>query len=261
MVLHSMAKCSFCTRPADSREHIFSDWMIELIPRGKSFVCNERILSRDEYIRYPKKRIRIVAKVVCSPCNNGWMSDLEGELKPILKDALFTETPRIFSTKELSTIAAFAFKTLVIANHKDLKRTPFFPSAERVSFRRNRLIPNGVQVWMATRKSIPGKYYGCWKSLSGTSNEPSRYGFSNYMCTWNFQNIVLQVLAMKWKDKRRRKTVPVLPIIQNEYWDDAAIPIWPLSGRELQWPPLAYLGEDTFISFRDRLTEYSITFT
>ncbi len=256
-----MKKCAFCLRPADSPEHVFSQWMLDLLPPNERYVCNERIVSRDEYVRYERRKIKITAKVVCTPCNNGWMSNLEGRLKPILQDAFFDELPRLFSPTDMSSIAIFAFKTLVLANHKDLKTTPFFSATERFRFRRELRIPDGVQVWMATRKIIPGKYYGFWKSLKGASDQPSRYGFSMYLCTWNFQSILLQILSMKWKDKRRRKTVPMSSLVQPEHWNDAAIQIWPLAGGNIQWPPPMYVGGDTLLAFRDRFDRCSVSFT
>jgi hypothetical protein len=255
-------KCAFCTRPADSREHIFSDWMLDMLPPGERYIFNERNVKTGEYIRYGGRKVKLTAKVVCTHCNNGWMSDMENlSAKPAMTNLLMGEYIAILDAKALTSIATFAFKTLVIANHKDLRTTPFFPSAERNRFRCDLVIPNGVQVWMATRQVIPGKYYGFWKSLKGASDQPSRYGFSNYACTWNFQNLVLQILATKWKDKRRRKTIPMGTVVQHDYWDDAAIPIWPLGGGELQWPPPACLGEEAFVPFRDRFDRCSFTFS
>jgi hypothetical protein len=256
-----MKKCAFCTRPADSREHIFSDWMLQMLPPEQRYIVNERIVTRDEYIRYQARKIQLKAKVVCTPCNNGWMSDLEGCLKPVFQNILFDDKSAvIFGPKELAIIAAYGFKTLVLANHKDLNTTPFLTRAQRFLFRRKLCIPNGVQIWMATRKVIPGKFYGFWKSINGGSNQPSRYAFSLYVCTWNFQNIVLQILSMKWKDNRRRKTVPMSSIVQPEWWNDAAIQIWPLLGGNIQWPPPAYLVDEALLHFRDRFDRCEISF-
>jgi hypothetical protein len=160
-ILRGVKKCAFCTRSADSDEHIFSTWMLKLLPPNQRYLLHERIVSQDEYIRYPKKNIKITANAVCTQCNNGWMSEeIETPLKSVLKDAFFDEIPQFFTLPELALISAFAFKTLVMANHKDLKTfTPFFPASERFRFRRERRIPDGVQVWMATRKLLPGKYH------------------------------------------------------------------------------------------------------
>jgi hypothetical protein len=254
-------KCAFCTRPADSPEHVFSDWMLALLPPKQRYICNERLVSRDKYIQYQKRKIKITAKMVCASCNNGWMSDLEGRLKPILKDALFDELPRSFDPTEIATIAAFAFKTLLLANHKDLKTTPFFSASERFRFRRDLRIPDGVQIWMATRKTVAGKYCGFWKSVQGKTEKRFRYGFANYICTWNFQNIVLQIVATKWQDKRRRNTVPPIVFPQNEYWEEASVPIWPQPPAHIGWPPECYLEDKTLLEFRDRWDTVKVQFT
>jgi hypothetical protein len=246
-------KCAFCTRPADSPEHVFSQWMLDLLPPNERYVCNERLFSRDEYIQYQRRKIKIVAKVVCTPCNNNWMSNLEGRLKPILQDVFLNELPTTFGHTDLATIAAFAFKTTVLANHKDLKSTPFFSAAERFRFRRQLRIPDGVQVWMASRReTIAGKYHGFWKSAQGKSEKYFGYGFANYICTWNFQNVVLQIVATKWQDKRRRNTVPPFAFPEDDYWKQASVLIWPLPPTAIQWPPIFYLGNSTLFKFRDR---------
>jgi hypothetical protein len=255
-----MKKCAFCTRPADSPEHVFSEWMLSLLPPNERYICNERLVSRDEYIRYPRKTIKIVAKVVCTPCNNNWMSALEGRLKPILKDAFLDETRRTFGPTQLETIAAFAFKTLVLANHKSLSAAPFFTAANRFQFRRDLRVPDGVQVWMASRKTVAGKYCGFWKSVHGKSEQRLRYGFASYICTWNFQNIVLQTMATKWQDKRRRNTEPPMAFPQNDYWKQASVPIWPLPSTAIQWPPAFYLGDGTLGKFRDRWDTIKVQF-
>jgi hypothetical protein len=253
-------KCAFCTRAADSREHIFSDWMLNMLPPNERYALTERIARSGEYVNYKGRRIKLRAKVVCTRCNNNWMSVLEEKhLKPAMEDLLFKDDPALLAPQEIVPIAAFAFKTLVIANHKDLTTTPFFSSAQHTEFRLRLRIPGGVQVWMASREMIAGKYRGFWKSSYGKLEEKSPYGFSNYVCTWGFQNIVLQILATKWINKKRRNTLPTIPFIQENYWDDASIPIWPSNGRSIQWPPPCCLGDDTIDAFRDRFDMIRVT--
>ena len=232
-----MKKCAFCRHPADSPEHIFSDWMLALLPPEQRFVCNERIVSRDEYISFPRRKLRFVAKTVCTRCYNGWMSRLESALKKVIGNVLVDwDKTAVFTPEKLQVIAAFAFKTLVIANHKNLAGRSFFTYAQRSLFRRRLVIPEGVDVWMATRHQIAGKYYGFWKSVGGQSANRKRfpYGFSMYSCTWNFQNILLQAVATKWKSYALRKIAPPLTFAQDERLNPACIHIWPFKGANLE---------------------------
>ena len=257
-----MKKCAFCTRPADSPEHIFSDWMIELLPPDQRYVCNERIVPRDEYIRYQRRKIRFVAKAVCTRCNNGWMSDLEGLLKSVIGDVLVGNwgAIKIFTPEQLKTIAAFAFKTLVLANHKDLgKKRPFFTRRQRSLFRRQLAIPAGVSVFVAAREDVAGKYYGFWKSVSGdTRNKRTSYNWMMYGCTWNFQNIVLQAVATKWKSHTLRKSRPPITFPEVDDWKPASLQIWPLDGTNLDWPPDYCLGPDSLFHYRDRFEKIGV---
>jgi hypothetical protein len=188
------------------------------------------------------------------------MSTLESHLKPILKDAFLDEAPRTFDTAQLKTIAAFAFKTLLLANHKDLSTTPFITAAERFRFRRELRIPDGVQIWMATRQAIAGKYCGFWKSAFGKSDKRNSYGFANYICTWNFQNIVLQAMATTWQDKRRRNTTPPISFPQDNHWEKASVLIWPLPPTDIQWPPTFYLADRNLAEYRDRWDQIRVQF-
>jgi hypothetical protein len=58
-----MKKCAFCTRPADSREHIFSDWMLRIVPTKERFAFNERIVQSGEYTSYKGRKVKLKAKV------------------------------------------------------------------------------------------------------------------------------------------------------------------------------------------------------
>src|ERR1700735_1749263 len=255
-----MKKCAFCTYPADSREHIFSDWMAQMLPSSERLAFNERVVKKNEYVKYQGRTIKLTAKVVCMSCNNGWMSRLENLVKTSMDGLLFDSSPTLLTPDRTLPIPQFAFKTLVLANHKDLSTTPFFPHSLRSRFRLDLSIPRGVQIWMATRQVPAGRYFGFWKSAHGKTEKQPIYSFSNYICTWNFQNLVLQVLATKWDDKRRRATIPPLSFQQDDYWGKASVLIWPPNESNIQWPPTFYLGADTIDKFRDRWDVIKIAF-
>jgi hypothetical protein len=234
--------------------------MLQMIPRKERFMFHERVTKKDEYVKYFGRKVKLKAKVVCESCNNGWMSQLESATKLAMKDLLFESTATVINSKDIVAISAFALKTLVLANHKDLTSTPFFTSAQRFRFKRELRIPDGVQIWMASRKILTGKYYGFWKSVHGKSEEKFTNSFAIYACTWNFQNVVLQILATKWQDKRRRETTPPIAFPQEDYWKEASVLIWPHDGTAIQWPPVFYLGNDTLEEFRDRWNTIKVTF-
>jgi hypothetical protein len=77
-----MKECAFCASTADmSLEHVIGDWISKCLP-------GDKILTRTDNGKvssWPASTINWTAKVVCEPCNNGWMSDLENDVaKPAL---------------------------------------------------------------------------------------------------------------------------------------------------------------------------------
>lgn len=90
------------------------------------------------------------AKVVCVPCNTGWMSDLESRhAKPAMKQMILSDNPTYLTTEQLVSIAICAFKTAVIGDHTERGKLPFFPAQARRRFANTLRIPLGFQVWVA----------------------------------------------------------------------------------------------------------------
>jgi hypothetical protein len=73
-----MRDCIFCGNRADSREHVFAEWLIERTglknyPVRSAYRREAEIKARPE----PHRLAALLVKVVCKKCNNGWMSELE----------------------------------------------------------------------------------------------------------------------------------------------------------------------------------------
>ena len=76
-----MKQCLFCGDPAGSREHIFAQWLIDRMDaRGQPFVVAHRTMEKIES-RAPHGLQAFTTRHVCRPCNNGWMSTLEGNFQ------------------------------------------------------------------------------------------------------------------------------------------------------------------------------------
>jgi hypothetical protein len=108
--------CVFCGSPKLTREHVWPDWLSRAAPAPKSHVWQirrrtrhgpEREPSEDTW-RAPAYTTRV--RAVCGPCNHGWMSQLEGEVKPLLEPMLHGQT-RILDQDRQALLATWAFKT------------------------------------------------------------------------------------------------------------------------------------------------------
>lgn len=96
-------KCLFCKEEKKlTAEHVFPDWMKEIIPKDK-YVINQITGLNKKW--WSSKPFEHTVKAVCRDCNNGWMSKLEADSKPIIKD-LF-RLHKFNLTKEKQNILAF----------------------------------------------------------------------------------------------------------------------------------------------------------
>ena len=108
--------CLFCGSSGPmSQEHVFPKWQAELFPD----------LTEVDYVRafrpsvgqetrhtFPGKPFQVTVGDFCRECNNGWMSRLEDEAKPILTPMILDEA-RPLSLLDQDAIARWATKTVL----------------------------------------------------------------------------------------------------------------------------------------------------
>jgi hypothetical protein len=113
--------CVFCGKESEkAKEHIWPRWLqIETtgstteLYRGSHFITfNPVDISRR--VQYGET---LVFGSVCSSCNTGWMSSLENECKPVIKE-LIADTNKIIhlNKSERQVLALWAFKTALMIN-------------------------------------------------------------------------------------------------------------------------------------------------
>jgi hypothetical protein len=222
-----MKECAFCPDTANlTGEHIFSDWMNDLLP-GR---WDGTFTSADGSAKnWSSVGLDLKAKVVCDRCNNGWMSDLEGQhAQPILTPLIEGKSRIPISQSAARSIAVFAFKTAVIIDHvrKDKGRAPFFSRRLRTAFRKHLEIPSAVQMWMCSyspgirRADYFAGYYDGEMAFVGP--------LQLYICTYGIGGFAFQVLAAK---QRVLGTYS-----QGGRFEKLAVPFWPQIPLGFIWP-------------------------
>jgi hypothetical protein len=259
-------ECIFCPRKPDSKEHIFSDWILELLPETKWGVI--RRSSDGTFKSTSAIAPDIRAKLVCERnCNNGWMSTmLEGPMKNATADIILHPKSKTLTTAEVRAISNWAFKTTVLANHMD-GGEPFFANEQRYQFAADQTIPRGVSVWLARRNS--GMLSATFRSLNRVTkmqypikphliNPPSSpYDFECYECMLCVGYLLLQVVATRWTNRKVSDLLDFPPITQGEFFDDYAIPLWP-NHRSIVWPPRRSVGNDLIAEYWNRFEHLNI---
>lgn len=248
-------KCAFCGDNAAkiSGEHIWSAWIGRLL--GSPSYAWRFTDPETRQVRQWKGFLDTKANVVCKPCNEGWMSQLESEAKRELS-AIITGGAKVsLSPRGIVTLAAFTFKNAVIANYMNTRREPFFPPAARQRFKSTLEIPPNVQMWLAafggTYKS--GTFIGHVSGPAATRNYGPWNEFEFYAFTYSVGGLVAQLLAPRWAPIDKRG-LPVPILRPNEAWNKVGVQFWPSDGSSVGWPPPQYLDDDSIDAFTNRWT-------
>lgn len=113
-------KCLFCGTEGNlTREDAWPEWLLDLFTLEHGRTGTEWRFSKERYyeerILVPHRPPRLRRKIVCKPCNEGWMSGLEQAAKPILAPMIVGET-RELSMADQKIIGAWAVKTGITLN-------------------------------------------------------------------------------------------------------------------------------------------------
>ena len=249
-----MDQCAFYPTVAElSGEHVWDRWLSKVYAKEvnlKKFRLVEYDSGGSELESKTTQQINRKARVVCEPCNNGWMSVLTNETRSVAKDMIVRGSEIKLVPTDLSTLAQFAFLKSVVIDHLAVGRQPFWPTSDRYAFRTKRLIPAGVQVWISSYFHTHAEGH-VWSGYA----QPKDAGFVGlefHSFTYHTGCLVLQVMSKRWsKLSRRREVVPTFR--QNAYWDPVTVDIWPVYSLPIKWPLPKVLGPLVLSpQFRDR---------
>ncbi|MGZ7060582.1 MAG: hypothetical protein ACXVJU_14945, partial [Candidatus Angelobacter sp.] len=221
--------------------------------------------SHSRKVTKPDQRVRMV----CTDCNTGWMStNLEEPMKAATSDIILVNKRKTFSPQDCGAIAAWAFKTTILANHIELRGGPFFPMDERSAFAHDRSIPKGVHVWIAQRNA--GYLKATYRSIQRLQQPSgaltphlvrppdSPYAFKTYTCTFSIGYLLLQVIAARWAKREVAQRLDFPPVFQPEVFKSYATTIWPNTGFSVGWPPHGAIDNTLFERFWDRFKTFNI---
>jgi hypothetical protein len=258
-----MAFCVFCSGEAKlTGEHIWSEWMGDLFPQQRHIF--RRQFAGEPFTTWESKNMDVKAKIVCKPCNSGWMSDLENQhAKPAMQELILSDAPVALAPERIYSITVFAFKAAVIGHYMQRRKSRFWPSsvfapANIRSFVSSLKIPLGVQLWIGCIASDDLRN-GVFRLRYSKTPSGATKGFRLYVCTFGLGRFIWQLVASEWTNGRlRRASVPTLT--QAREWNPVSIPVWPMprSGIYAGWPPFQHLRADLMDAFSDRWQRFGI---
>ncbi len=242
-----MTTCLFCDNPASSKEDVWPRWLLARVSTpGMADVDLER--DGRPLARWKTSRHAWRLGVVCARCNNGWMSNLEGEAKPVV-ERLLADVPASLSQNDQAALGAWSVKTAMVFEGFRRAPTIFYTDQERASLRLSRELPLLTAVWLAKCVDMPGIY----ANASGHSQTPDHSPRKPrlYVTTMGFGHVALQVATLKMPGHVSTST-PVGARMVPGPWEAATVQISPFLAPASWPPPIGLNGEDGLKAFADR---------
>lgn len=181
-----MRRCLFCDNPANSNEDLIPKWILRKPDIRQPFrrKLGKTILKWTE-------NVDIKVKSVCKPCNETWMSELEGAIKPFM-GLLIDDFSLPLDSSEQNLIAIWSAKTAMILDsaRKELR---FYEKSACQDLRLGSTIPKETAVWI-------GRYIGRSIHVGDTNfeieNGPIHIG-KGRATTFLFGHLAIQVLTTR----------------------------------------------------------------
>jgi hypothetical protein len=147
-----MSVCIFCRHPFSrtrkrSDEHIWPRWMHGMLPEKKGaqrLFDDEKLIDDHAYGQVLHKHFK--PGVVCEPCNNTWMSELEVATEPILRPLMLGEQTQL-DRRSQTILATWACLKNMVAEFSH----PASRATDETDLRRmyvSQLPPERATVWV-----------------------------------------------------------------------------------------------------------------
>jgi hypothetical protein len=235
-------RCIFCGDKANSVEHLWPEWVLNLLPRKKI----SGFIGRHKDLKFDRE---FTVRCVCEKrCNNGWMSELETASKPSL-GAMIMDKSMFLDSPQQWTIAAWAVKTAMVLDAAirpiSGRSFTFYSEAECHNLRESWELPVRTMVWLGR---FLGTGLGAWSSvLLGTFPDDSGK-YPMRAATFLMGSLAIQVLSARAPAKYGHAAVGVSPT--QGPCNEILVTAWPFIGR-IYWPPvLAFNESNTIIDIR-----------
>lgn len=247
-----MRTCLFCDSTELTLEHVWPRWISRLFHpkpvKGQYRIETESTLHAP--IRRSAKLLDQTAKVVCEPCNTGWMHELEECAKPILTPLILARGgARDLDALAQATILTWALQRAMVFEHTVRKAADrFYEQDERVQFANSSEFepPPGVYVWLAQYRGRRAIH----STIQNLSARPKSGSGAHHVqvISVTIRHFAFQVVAGRWPERDRLD----LKEIDASTWQRPTIRLWPGREHPIRWPPTEYLSDQTLKAFTDR---------
>ena len=240
-------KCAFCENRANTREHVWPDWIIRRFETGQFEHRHQAVSDKHGQLAdllWEGPKIDLKVRRVCRSCNEGWMSRAEVAIEPLLSDLIFNPSrPRILSIEDTSRLALWIAKTMLVfqfLNHEGAT----VPRESYEFVREHQLPPPGMRIWIAGLDDVDGTLYRHHRlRLTGSVSGRQGHGYS---ATFGIRHFAFQVIAHNIGDE--------VSFTRNDE-ERYSLPIWPNS-ESVSWPPAFFFTREGWSEWADAIVSH-----
>jgi hypothetical protein len=228
-------RCVFCNQLGSSEEDVFARWLTKALGGpGPTGFHLRRSSGRD---RLNTSTLRLTTRAVCRECNNGWMSQSEQAVRPVLTPMLRMQTVRL-AKEEVATLAQWVFKTALMFDRAAPPNERTVPDEHFRYLFQHRVLPPSVAILSGCYLPIQGEEpWAAWGVAAWLSAAlPNGTKMDGYRVTFSIGHAIFQTFGTVPVDRegyvfesgltRGGKPVP-----------EAVPRLWPLEAEPFHWPP------------------------
>jgi hypothetical protein len=232
-----MRACLFCGGGPCTREDAWPLWLMGHFPVPETA---RMFAERDgrQLPDWPTTKARLVVKWLCGPWNNGWMSQLEADAKPIIEAILADKLSEIDGLAQM-TLAQWAVKTVMVLEAFYPDREWFYSEKDRREMHAARTIPPYTDVLIAKCVNQPNIYSAEKGHRTGQPND----GVRAIATTMGFGCLGLQVVSVKLPATAPNYTKLTYEVSKHPL-EEILVQVWPSSDQPRKWPPKCGLDGD-----------------
>ncbi len=241
-------RCVFCgaSDAKISNEHAWPNWIRSLFPPTPTTIIGTRP-SKRPITFYPRPDdMGVTVNAVCKPCNEGWMEDLETEVRPFLTLMIRDGVETALTRRQQATLVRWAVKTAMVFEFTS-RSAPFYSFEQRDALRNGR-VPGSTVLWIGRYEGATfvstavGKGLIYDVTLEGNTTRQPGSAF-----TLSVGQFVVQVMSITPPEAVDGVLVPM-----PKRFASHVMLLWPPSDEPPRWPPVIALTDNDLNAFMGR---------
>lgn len=237
-------KCGFCGRSGVTKDYLWPEWLRRAIEdsgtvgKGKKSGAAGKRGAKSK----PSRSETLETKVgmSCKTCNQGWMSALENEAKPLLTAMAFSGEKTVINEEGRLVLVRWGLKTAMVYEYTETD-DHYFSAPERLAFKERFEVPPNVWVWAARHDGIKPIH-----GLQYQAREPEHPAPAAYCLTIATGFLILQVFGYREAGPASGMYAAITP-------KAALVKLWPPTKvGKLEWPPRRTLNDDELQALDER---------